>query len=260
MASPVYDLSALMAELDAAGAQPDLVAAIRRANDVSSAHRDIDEALLAFRLLRRLTSSRDETPLDDADLTTIVGSLMTSAIVLYARATETKPIGRRKWFGVEKLSPDLQAVHHELMHLRNKEVAHFGKGEIIDGAPLLAEALVLRPHSASHPIGYLTSRAQNRAELVRRAENLVTTVLALSIEAVNARYTEVHTILRTLAEMGDPTLRLLRAYTLADPRLLAAEAATQRDEEPSTEARTFRGVAIVEIHDGDDDAHEKDRG
>lgn len=255
MTSPVYDLTALMARLDDVGAQPELSAAIRRANDVSSAHRDIDEALLALRLLRRLTSVRDQTPLEDADLTTIVGSLMTSAIVLYARATGTKPIGRRPWFGIERLSEELQPVHRELMHLRNKEVAHFGKGEIVDGSPLLAEALVLRPHSASHPIGYLTSRAHNRAELVRRAERLVAAVLALSIDAVNARYAEVHAILRKLAEARDPVLGWLRGLPLAEPRLLSAEASTQRDERPSTEARTFRGVAIVEVHDdpGDGD-------
>jgi hypothetical protein len=42
MTSPVYDLSALMARLDDEGLHPDLAAGIRRANDVSSAHRDID--------------------------------------------------------------------------------------------------------------------------------------------------------------------------------------------------------------------------
>lgn len=247
--SPVYDLTALMTLLDESGAHPELAAAIRRANDVSSAHRDIDEALLALRLLIRLTSASDETPLDDEDITTVVGSLMTSAIVLYARATHTPPIGRRPWFGTGKLSGEMRTVHEKMMYLRDKEVAHFGKGEIIDGAPLLSEALVLRPESATHPIGYLTRRAHNRAELVRRFERLVSTVLALSIDAVNARYTEVHAILRVLAERRDPILALLRGLPLSDPHLLMAEESTQSDEVPSTQARVFRGVTVVEIHD-----------
>ncbi|RYG81276.1 hypothetical protein EON77_07730, partial [bacterium] len=58
-----YDLTALMAALGAEGANPELVDAIRRAADVSSAHRDLDEALLAIRLLRRLTSAGDDTAL-----------------------------------------------------------------------------------------------------------------------------------------------------------------------------------------------------
>lgn len=247
--TPVYDLTALMALLDETGAHSELAAAIRRANDVSSAHRDLDEALLALRLLIRLTSASDETPLDDGDITTIVGSLMTSAIVLYARATDTPPIGRRAWFGIGKLPSEMRPVHKELMKLRDKEVAHFGKGEIIDGAPLLSEALVLRPHSGTHPIGFLTRRAHNRAELVRRFEKLVSRVLGLSIEAVNARYTEVHAILRVLAERRDPVLAQLRSIPLSDPHLLAVEESTQRDDTKTSEARVFRGVAVVEIHD-----------
>ncbi|MES2096769.1 MAG: hypothetical protein V4459_08395 [Pseudomonadota bacterium] len=245
----VYDLTALMASLDAQGEHPDLVEAIRRAADLSSAHRDLDEALEAIRLLRRLTSGFDDTALDDSDLTTIVGSLMTSAIILYARSTDTTPIDRRQWFGEAKLPPSLRPVHRELMRLRNKEVAHFGKGQSVDGAPLLSEALVLRPFDSNYPIGHLSSRAHNRAALARRAEKLLEAVLELALAAVNERHTEVFALLRSLAEARDPVMALLRSMPLTDPRLVAAETSTQTAGARPGAARNFSRVAVVEIHD-----------
>lgn len=116
-AATVYNLSELATVLSADGQHPDLVEAIERAAAVSSAHRDLREALLGLNLLRRLTHAGDETPLSDDDMTTIVGSLMTNAIILYARATDTKPIARRKWFGEGKLPTDVRAVHRELLSL-----------------------------------------------------------------------------------------------------------------------------------------------
>ena len=158
-AKTVYDLSRLWAALQLDGSNPQLAGAIRQAVDVSSAHRDLEEALLAVRLLRRLTSVDDETPIDDADLTTIVGSLLTSAIITYARATDTPPIDRRAWFGTSKLPKPLRPDHAEVMRLRDKEVAHFGRGQVVDGAPMLQETLVLRPFDKDHPIGHLSNRA-----------------------------------------------------------------------------------------------------
>ncbi|CAM3236649.1 hypothetical protein SPAN111604_12435 [Sphingomonas antarctica] len=253
----VYDLSALGVWLEEQGSRPDLVQAIRRAADVSSAHRDLDEALLALRLLRRLTSGSDETPLDDADLTTIVGSLMTTAIILYARATDTPPIDRRPWFGISKLPQSLRDVHREVMRLRNKEVAHFGKGEPVDGAPLLAEAMVLRPFDKDHPIGHLSSRAHNRAALAKRAEKLVERVLEIATRSVSDRHTEVFTALTQLAQNHDPIMTHLRGLPLTEPRLLAAEAHSQEGVTSSNSARNFSRVAVVEIHDdpsSDDEA------
>lgn len=245
----VYDLTALGAWLVDQNSHPDLVGAVRRATDVSSAHRDLEEARLALRLLRRLTSGSDETALDDADLTTIVGSLMTNAVILYARATDTQPIDRRPWFGISKLPQSLHAGHRELMRLRNKEVAHFGKGEPVDGAPLLVEALVLRPFDKEHPIGHLSSRAHNRAALAKRAEGLVERVLALATQAVSERHTEVFRALTELAKNHDPVMARLRGLPLADPRLLAAEAHSQEGATRSTSARNYSRVAVVEIYD-----------
>lgn len=245
----VYDLTALMAVLEAEGGHPELVDAIRRAADVSSAHRDLDEALLAIRLLRRLTSADDETALGDDDLTTIVGSLMTTAIILYARATDTTPIGRRRWFGVGKLPPTLRSVHAELMLLRDKEVAHFGKGEPVDGAPLLVEALVFRPFDVAHPLGHLSRRAHNRAAFARRADELVETVLGLATEAVSARQTAVFKMLQRLILERDPVMLRLSGMPLTDPQLISMEGDTQLRPAVPSQAKDMRRVAVVEIHD-----------
>lgn len=250
-AATVYNLSELATVLSADGQHPDLVEAIERAAAVSSAHRDLREALLGLNLLRRLTHAGDETPLSDDDMTTIVGSLMTNAIILYARATDTKPIARRKWFGEGKLPTDLRAVHRELMQLRDKEIAHFGKGEPVDGAPLLEEALVLRPSDRDHQLGFLSSRMHNRAALARRAEYLVEMVLALCEETVSKRHTDIHRLLSKLAEAKDPVMAKLGTMPLSNPRLLAAEASSQRNPAPCESVGNFSGTAVVEIHDGD---------
>lgn len=131
----VYDLSALMVALENEGPPTELTAAIRRAADVSSAHRDLDEALAAIKLLWRLTSGWDETHIEDSDLTTIVGSLMSATIILYARATITSSDARRPWFGEGRLPKVLRPTHDGLIRLRNKEVAHFGRGHPVDGTP-----------------------------------------------------------------------------------------------------------------------------
>lgn len=243
-----FDLTALKLTLEAEQTHPDLVEAIQRAADVSSAHRDLHEALLSLRLLRRLTHAGDDTPIEDNDMTTIVGSLMTTAIILYARATDTTPIGRRRWFGIAKLPFKLRPVHREIMLLRDKEIAHFGKGQPIDGSALLEEALVFRSFDSNHPLGYLSSRMHNRATLARRAANLVETVLALSVTAVSERQTEVHRLLTTLAGAKDPVMARLSHMPLINPRLLAIEASTQRNSATRDSVGDFSGTAVVEIH------------
>lgn len=245
----VFNLSELMAALESEGTHPELVKAISRAVDVASAHRDLHEALLALRLLRRLTHVSDETSIADDDMTTIVGSLLTTAIILYARATVTTPIGRRRWFGEGKLSSELCIVHRELIFLRDKEIAHFGRGRPVDGTALLEEALVLRPFDRDHPLGYLSSRIHNRAALARRAENLVVTVVALSEAAASERQTEVHRILSALAEAKDPLMARLGQMPLIDPRLLAVELSTQRRPVSRGNVGNFSGTAVVEMHD-----------
>jgi hypothetical protein len=249
----VYDLSALMVALEIEGPPTELTEAIRRAADVSSAHRDLDEALAAIKLLRRLTSGWDETRIEDSDLTTIVGSLMTATIILYARATITSSDARRPWFGEGRLPRVLRPTHDELIRLRNKEVAHFGRGHPVDGTPLLEEALVLRPFDPVHPIGHLSSRAHNRAALARRTEELVEAVLKIALQSANKRHTEVFMIIEKLAASGDPTMARLGTMPVTEPRLLAAEAPTQSEAPRPGAARTFSRTAVIELH-GDEDA------
>lgn len=248
----VFNLSQLLISLERDETHPELVEAIRRATDVSSAHRDLDEALLSLRLLRKLTRADDETAVADDDMTTIVGSLMTAAIIYYARATDTSPIARRPWFGESKLPQKQRLVHRELMRLRDKEIAHFGKGHPVDGLPLFEEALVLRPFDRSHPIAYLSSRMHNRAALARRAEELVEVVVALAEAAASARHTELHNLLSALVKDSDHMMVRLREMPLTDPRLLAAEDSTQQRPVPIDKVGNFSGISIVEIHDDPD--------
>jgi hypothetical protein len=249
MTGQLWDLVELGAELEKRGRHGELRRAIRRALDVASAHQDLTDAADALSLLHRFTRGEHVHGLSDGDVATAVGALQSNSIVLYARATDTTPIGRQKWFGRSKLSAEHQTCHDEMMQLRNKEIAHFGRGKLIDGSPLLTETIVLNPSDPQYPYGYLTRRSQNRAGLARRLVDLVAAVQVQARDAFNARLTELHSELKK-ALAADPSVGAwLQEHPLHDAGLLAAQGITEAGAIDYGMGRFFSGVAVEPVLD-----------
>lgn len=88
-----FDLAAALPAIVAAGGYTELAEAIRRAWSTASAHEDLRGAREALILLRRFTKEEGfGADFSEAEHDTMVGTLFSQAILLYARATETTPI------------------------------------------------------------------------------------------------------------------------------------------------------------------------
>ncbi|QJU58379.1 hypothetical protein HL653_11885 [Sphingomonas sp. AP4-R1] len=207
-----YDLSAALPALRDRGGQQELITAIERALWVASAHQDLSDAGDALQLLGSLTKSDGHGGLTGAERSTAVGCLFAQAIILYARATETKPIEREQWFGREKLKGDDRGLHAETMELRNHALAHFGKAaEMADGS-LVSEALVMRKASEGIGITFYSARAQNRAQFARRLIGLVEQVRSLAYDATQARYAALGTALAAASKVDAGVPALMRGF------------------------------------------------
>lgn len=201
-----HDLRALTAHLSRFGQHKKLTAAVERAFSVSSAQQDLAQAHESLALLNRLSADNGwEREFSPHDAGLVAGSLFNSAIILYARATETKPVGRTAWFGTGKLSAEDRELHRTVMWIRNKELAHFGSGRPIDGTPMIEETIALVSEEDRAKVSYCTSRARNRVKFALDVQVLTKAVLTLAHTASMARLDELGTELK-LAFDADPTL------------------------------------------------------
>jgi len=207
-----YDLSAALPILNKLGGQEDLVASIQRALSTASAHQDLSDASDALDFLISLTKREDHASLSGSERTIIVGCLFAQAIILYARATETKPIERERWFGRDKLKGDLRELHVEAMELRNHALAHFGKAAEMADGPLVAEALVMRRVTDGVGITFYSARAQNRAHFADRFAALVWHVQSLAYDATQARYADLGTALAAASKRNPAVPALMRRF------------------------------------------------
>ncbi|MDD1452708.1 hypothetical protein NHF48_020070 [Sphingomonas sp. H160509] len=224
-----YDLSALASDLRRIGRHKPLVATIDRAFSTNSAFQDLKQARDALVLLKRVTSTDDwKQPFSTDEAGTLAGSLFDTAIILYARATETKPVGRQPWFGTGKLDADQRVLHSSVMWIRNKELAHFGSGRPIDGTPMIEEAIALFNHGTKIGVAYRASRSRNRGQFAKDFSILVGTVTDLAETASKQRLEDAHRELG-LAVAADPSLiKKIRTFPLSsrlsftDPLLAAS--------------------------------------
>lgn len=176
------DLTNLARHLRDSGRHPALVKAIDRAAAAGSIREDLLTALSALRQIvaiqdRRVSEPRNNTRHDETVLT---GALFTQAVVLYARATETQG-DRPKLLGEAKLDPEQRATHEEAMDLRNKVIAHFGRGETLLDGPLVKEAVVLSLYldgdRRKTRLGAYTTRAAHKVAFAARLACLLETRL-----------------------------------------------------------------------------------
>ncbi|MCU0732869.1 MAG: hypothetical protein MUE84_14960 [Hyphomonas sp.] len=176
------DLTSLAQHLRDSGRHAALVKAIDRAAALGSIRQDLLTALDALRQIvaiqdRSVSDPRNNTRHDETVLT---GALFTQAVVLYARATKTQG-DRPKLLGEAKLHPDQRATHEEAMDLRNKVIAHFGRGESMFDGPLVKEAVVLSLYldgdRRKSRIGVYTTRAAHKVAFSARLAALLETRL-----------------------------------------------------------------------------------
>jgi hypothetical protein len=190
--APAYDLSALGKRLARERKHGELVAAIEKAASAASAFQDLAQAADNLRLLNRIVANDEwKAPFSNDEAGSIAGSLFDSSIILYARATDTAPVGRLRWFGADKLRENHKDVHKQVMWIRNKELAHFGSGALVDGTPMVTEALALVEFEDHAAVMFRASRTRNRDGFAQRFAGLVDVVSAMAREAGGRRMAEV---------------------------------------------------------------------
>lgn len=177
------DLTSLARSLRASGRHPGLVKAIDRAAAAGSIREDLRTA---HGSLRQIVAIQDRSSAEGnggalRDETLLTGALFTHALVLYARATETQG-DRPKLLGEAKLDANQRATHDEAMDLRNKVIAHFGRGEALLDGPLVKEAVVLSLYldgdRRKTRIGTYTTRAAHKVAFSGRLAVLLETRLS----------------------------------------------------------------------------------
>lgn len=193
------DLLALIEELEAKGRHANFVAKVKQATSVASGHQDLRSASDALKIVRDSSEKRKQslsikefTPAPPAE-GTISGALLAHAVILYARATETKPIDRLNWFGRTLLSDEQRSWHKEVMDYRDKVLAHFGLGSSLEDGPAISQALVLRvPEIGKYPmISYVENRANTRGRFTENLCALVEHIIPIAHNRYNQRVNEV---------------------------------------------------------------------
>jgi len=204
------DLTSLARDLRDSGRHPVLVKAIDRAAAAGSVREDLRTALDSLRQIVAIQDRASEGRADDSlhDETVVTGALFTQAVILYARATETQG-DRPKLLGEAKLDAGQRATHEEAMDLRNKVVAHFGRGEALLDGPLVKEAVVLSLYLDGQQrrkrIGAYTTRAAHKVAFSARLAALLEVRLAEVADRYQKLFDAVDAELESAAT-ADPEL------------------------------------------------------
>jgi hypothetical protein len=131
MPDSIFNLTALSERLLKERRLKPLAGKIRRLKEIASMHADL---MMARECLDALHVSLGEPP-DTSDMRRSVteASLLSNAVVLYARATKTTSDERRSHDLRAKFSAEEKIVHRELCDLRDKAITHFGSGGSYSG-------------------------------------------------------------------------------------------------------------------------------
>lgn len=162
-------------------------------------------AVASLRLIER---RQQERPRDGVgtldDETTIAGALFTQAVILYARATFTTG-NRPSLLGEGGLSVEQRATHNEVKRLRNGAIGHYGRGEDLQDAALVREAVILSFTQKQRQFGTYTVRAQHKVGLSARLTQLIKVRLRQIADRKDALFEKVDTLL-IAAVKSDPAL------------------------------------------------------
>jgi len=214
------DLLKLSSELERRNLHPELVKQVKRVRSVASAHQDLCSAGDAIALLRKKTEERrqnaDVPPgvmgIADPDDSTTAAALLAHAAILYSRATETKPIDRWKWFSRSLLTAGEREWHADVMHFRDKALAHFGTGDGLVEGPILADALVLKKPTMPNQIEvvFVENRAGTRARIAAELALLIEKLRKLAREKWNSQLGGLYDAFCSAAESGSDFANLVR--------------------------------------------------
>lgn len=209
------DLAALARSLERKREHPELVKKIKQTISVASAHQDLRMAKDALTELRALTGEGRKGDVPAERRGTIGGALFAHAILLYTRATETKPIDRWKWFGRDMLTEGQRHWHKQIMDYRDKVLAHFGHGLAQSGGPEVRIALVMREPvrgDSTVEVAFLESRANTRASLSAKLDILLDVTIDLARRGFDTRLGEMHHELHTATQKNELLGSLAQAH------------------------------------------------
>ncbi len=193
MADSTFNLTALSERLLAEGRLKPLAGKIKRAQELASMHADLMMA-------RECLDALDASPAtDDMAKSITEASLLSNAVVLYARATKTKSDERRDYDLRAKFSPEEKIVHRELCDLRDKAIAHFGSGGSYAGE-WKVELVVLDVTDEGARVGVATRRKTLDKKLVKRARAQIEAARALLDNLAREKIDEVTGELNRLVE------------------------------------------------------------
>jgi hypothetical protein len=193
MADTVFNLTAMGERLLREGRLKPLAGKIRRAQELASMHADLMMARECLDALDALSGA------DDMTRSITEASLVSNAIVLYARATKTKSKERRDYDLRAKFSPEQRIVHRELCDLRDMGIAHFGSGGSYAGE-WKAELVVLDASDPPGRVGVANIRKTLDKDLVKRARVQIEVARALLDSAAKEKMDEVTDDLNRLEE------------------------------------------------------------
>ena len=218
MDEPIYDLQRLAKFLEAENRYPELTKAIRLAYTVASASTDLLRVKRNLELIIRLQTSGGMPPsLAADDGGNVIEALFVASVIVYSRATVTTPIARRSWWGPDKLPKDLRRTHDTVILLRDKEIAHFGKGSDVVGEPLLLEFLYFSPGDRS-PINFRANNWSTRPELIYEMVALVAHVRRDAEKRMRVQFESVAKNLAEVRALDSKIVSLVRNFVINDPR------------------------------------------
>lgn len=196
MPDSTFNLTALSERLLKERRLKPLAGKIRRAQELASLHADL---MMASECIDALDASLAATPGED-DMTRSIteASLLSNAVVLYARATKTKSKERNDCDLRGKFSPEQKIVHRELCDLRDKAIAHFGSGGSYVGE-WQVELVVLDITGEGGRVGVATRRKTVDKKLADRARAQIDVARALLRDLSVEKFSEVTDELNRLA-------------------------------------------------------------
>lgn len=209
-----FDLEQLAAHLKRDSLHEKLWKSIRRAHTVSSVATDLLKTSRSLSLIRRLQATGGmPDAFTNEEGGSLIEALFISSVIVYARATVSTPIDRQPWWSAKKLDPELRVIHDNVIRLRNKEFAHFGKGTQIGGEPLLKEVLYLAPGRDS-PVSFWSSSWATRPEFVFDMIRLVGAVHDEAREKMEASFRSVLAELKHILSSDHSFESLIRKFEM----------------------------------------------
>jgi hypothetical protein len=242
MTEEIYDLGAFAAALAAKGSNRALAGMIRTAIDLHSLITDLQMAEDACeQMLVLLAGDYDYIAASARD--TLAMSLLTQAILMYARGTKTGSKARKTIDVRSSFDAAQRAVHREICDLRDDAVAHFGGGGSYEGPVWVDETAFLVARPEGFRAAVVTKRIALNRELVVKLRDQTRAALA----AMRIRREDCHS--RMIGELDraaadNPKLsQILHRHPLDLASLLGTEEAA-RQALQSLESGDARGRVI----------------